>query len=119
MKLEKRIEKIEAKFNIKHGCVLLITVWDGTEGPTKEQSDQYLKNQKESGQCENCGGICILDWTEKPPKIWKQQSLKGGRGMSVEDNKQHDWSFVIGKGYQELGNQEGKGNGFSSEIKAN
>ena len=112
MKLQKRIEKIEEKLNIKHRCVLLITVWDGSECPTKEQSDQFLEHQRESGQCENCEGICVLDWTEKPPKIWKQQSVEGERGMPY--NKQQDCSFVIGKGYQEPGCSEGKRNGLSS-----
>lgn len=80
MSIEKRIEKLEEECNIKHSCMLLIEVWDGTEGPTKEQSDQYLEHQRESGECENCGGICVLDWTAKPPKIWRQQSIKGLRG---------------------------------------
>lgn len=104
MKLEKRIEKIEEKLNIKPGCFLLVTIWDGSESPTKEQSAQYLKQQKETGQCQNCGGICILDWTEKPPKIWKQLTVEGGRDLPAEDLKKYDRSFVIGKGYGETGN---------------
>ncbi len=66
MSLEKRIEKIEEKCNIKHRCMLVITVWNGTEEPTKEQSDQYLEHQRESGHCERCSGVCVLDWTAKP-----------------------------------------------------
>ena len=104
MKLEKRIEKIEEKLNIKHGCFLLVTIWDGSEGPTKEQSAQFLKHQKESGLCENCGGICVLDWTANPPPITRQRNIAGGRGVPAGDNMQHDWSFVIGKGYRETRN---------------
>ena len=104
MKLEKRIEKIEEKLNIKPGCFLLVTIWDGRKGPTKEQSDQFLKQQKETGLCENCGGICLLDWTANPPRITQQRSIIGRRGVSAGDDKQHDWSFVIGKGYRETGN---------------
>lgn len=113
MKLEKRIEKIEEKLNIKRGCVLLITVWDGSEGPTKAQSNHFLEHQKESGQCENCGGICVLDWTANPPRITQQRSVEDRRGIPIGDSKQHDWSFVIGKGYQEPGFSEGKENELS------
>ena len=89
MKLEKRIEKIEEKLNIKHGCFLLVTIWDGSEGPIKEQSAQFLKHQKESGLCEN---------------LTRQRNIAGGRGVPAGDNMQHDWSFVIGKGYRETRN---------------
>jgi len=104
VKLEKRIEKIEDKLNIKHGCFLLVTIWDGSEGPTKEQSAQFLKHKKETGLCENCDGICVFDWTAQFPRITQQRSVEGRHTLPAEVSKQHNWSFVIGKGYRETGN---------------
>lgn len=99
MSLETRIEKLEAKCNIKHRCQLIVAVWHGSPGPTKEQSNQFIANQKEKGECERCSGVCVLNWASLHPWIWQQQGGNDSRRPVVEDKKRPDASFVIGKGY--------------------
>lgn len=99
MRLVKRLEKVELKCNIKHRCTLVVAVWDGTEGPTKEQSARFLDYQKDTGQCEKCRGLCVLDWTAEPPTIWRQRSDVEARTVVTGNKDGHDTRFVIGKGY--------------------
>ena len=97
MSLETRLQKIEEKCNIKHRCQLVIAIWDGSEGPTSEQSDQFREHQKETGECQRCTGLCILNWTERPPRIWRQQDYSESR--KVEGRTEDAVTFVVGKGY--------------------
>ena len=62
MSIEKRIENLEKRHNIKRSCTLLIMLSDGDEGPTSEQTDRYREHQRESGRCQDCSGFCVLDW---------------------------------------------------------
>lgn len=74
MRLKTRLEKIEKQCKVGHRCLLLVAIADGTEGPTREQSQRYRDQQKASGECEKCTGVCVLNWTEQPPRIWRQSS---------------------------------------------
>ena len=63
--LEKRIDELEKKTNIKRRCGVIILLYDDQEGPSKEEIEQFRERRKKGGHCENCDGSCVLDWTEK------------------------------------------------------
>ncbi len=95
MSMKARIERVEEKCHSKHKCMVIAAVWNGTQGPTTEQSDQYKELQRENGQCGRCSGFCVLDWTSNPPRIWQ------GGGINDLARRQDSTKFVIGKGYVE------------------
>lgn len=70
MSIQKRVSKLEAVSNIKRRCMVVVVVYNGTEGPTDEEFELFRERQKEKGECDKCGGSC--NWTARPLEIRQQ-----------------------------------------------
>jgi hypothetical protein len=55
-----------------------------TYRPAEGELEKYLKQLKESGECQNCKGSCAIDWS---PDGFNNHTLSGERSSSTIEPK--------------------------------
>ena len=94
MKLEHRLQCLELKWvTQKPGCnpTLFIVIPEGSQhihfdcnsyGPASDEIEKYIKQLNDTGQCQDCKGSCVIDWS---PDGFVNHTLSGeGRSSSPE-----------------------------------
>jgi len=98
MRLEHRLQCLELKLATKQsGCnpTLFIVVPEELQNklfdldsyrPSTDEIEKYLKQLKDSGQCSDCKGSCVIDWF---PDGFKNHTLAGLGMSSSPEHKIH------------------------------
>ena len=101
MKLEHRLQSLELKFvSKKPGCnpTLFIVVPEDmlngpfdsdTYRPTAYDIEKYLKQLKDTGECQGCKGSCAIDWS---PDGFVNHTI-GGEGSSSSPGLKINYMF--------------------------
>jgi hypothetical protein len=104
MKLEQRLRLLESQLQFKQpGCDVTIFIVvpeeflsvpedinsyhpfnSETYRPAEGELEKYLKQLKESGECQNCKGSCAIDWS---PDGLTNHTLSGERTSSSPEPK--------------------------------
>jgi hypothetical protein len=100
MTLVHRLQELELEFIPKvkvlgcNPCVFVVVPEDMRQGafdcdsyrPTEDETEKYLKDLKDGGQCQDCKGSCAIDWA---PDGFKNFSHTGQGGSSSVERQVH------------------------------
>ena len=101
MKLEHRLQSLELKFvSKKPGCNPTLFIVDpedmlngpfdsDTYRPTAYDIEKYLKQLKDTGECQGCKGSCAIDWA---PVGFSNHTI-GGENHSSSQEPKISWMF--------------------------